>query len=523
VKVISPVFLSTSILPLAMPICSKNSGLQKASKPLYLFKPLDKHYPLFYVHSNCRSKYSSNILISITNLKWDYGFTYPSGSILDVFGCMNDISVMEVALANHYDLIYKSQHLKHKPSFPQIYDVSRNHISHQIYTIDPNECTDIDDAFSIYSDNDNITHIWIHISDVYGTLAHWYQDIDNIILEHRQYETLYLRHKIEHMLYKIWSSDLCSLKENQIRNMLSLHVMIKDENIITCKFMPTSGRITKNYDYDSASKIFIKYYDIVQKLYEHFMNKYKFSSFSKNENFLKINDTHSFIEAMMIIYNLYFGNVICNTLEYKIIRIQKSPKYSIEYQNYDKTLIKYLNNLSMNRGLYEIGSSSHYKLNVYNYTHATSPIRRRVDLLNQMMYYNTQNLTYKNIYGIVSEINNFQKKTKKMYRELNKLYLLERVYYKPNYETRAYIYQCNLEKNKISLYFPNEKLSFNTYIIPNDIKYLYSITCNDNTIIIINNQTKEIDKTLIMMELLNVRINGQPKLSEIDNIMIEYI
>lgn len=485
------------------------------STPVYLFKPLDKHYPLFYVHSNCRSKYGSNILISIHELQWKARHLYPSGRILDVYGAINNISAMELALAHHNDLIHKPLKQEIKGLFPHVEQVNGG-----AYTIDPEGCTDIDDAFSIIEDKEKTT-IWIHITDVYGRFDDS-DDLDAIILQQKQQESIYFKNSIQHMLPTKWIDDFCSLKEGNKYYTLSLNIDYYNDGRIKCDFKKVYVYINKNYNYENSVNVFTKYYEIIQKIYDIFINKYGYTS-----NRLRVIDTHTFIEAMMIIYNLYFGNVVCKDNEYKIMRIQKPSLYeNDEKVCYDKTLIKYLQTLQMNRAVYDVtmnGKTSHSSLGLYNYTHATSPLRRKVDLLNQMLYYECKNLKYPTIYGIISDINDFQKKLKKMYRELNKLYMLERVYYSPNYKTKVYVYDCKLEKNSISLYFPNEKLSFKTHIIPYEIRYMYDIYISDNKIIIKNKQEDTVESEIEMMKLLNVRINGQPKLSEINNIMIEFI
>jgi exoribonuclease R len=483
--------------------------------PLFLFKPLDTHYPKFYVHSNCRSKYERNILISIHEIGWHLTDNLPHAKILHVFGLYDDISVMEHALCYHYDLLDNNYRLKNIPIVKYGYEINRTTINENIYSIDPNGCRDIDDAFSIKIDNEAF-HLWIHIADVYSNLMNYFDDASYIISHLHQGSSIYLRSQIKHMLSNLWATNICSLLEHNERNMLTLYIKLDNNGNINCNFFPSIGKITKNYNYDNSTKLFKDHFDTISKIFHIFMNKY-----GNNASIQNINDTHKFIEALMIIYNLYFGNEIMKHWNYKLLRVQEPTKY-IMPTDCDKQLAKFLYIISNNRAYYTISNElvTHSSLNISDYTHTTSPIRRRVDLINQMLYYNSDIIKYNIMLGIINDINLFEKKVKKMNRDLNKIYLLERVYNSPNYVTNCYIYNLNITKKRIDIYFPKEKLSFKYNIIIRDLYDIYDISCNDNKINIINKQTNTIEQILEMMKLIKIRINGVPHINNIDSALL---
>ena len=433
-----------------------------------------------------------------------------------MYGIYDDITVIEDALCHHYDLLDTNNRLKNMPIIKYGYEISRTIISEEIYSVDPDGCKDIDDAFSIKEDNNGF-HLWIHISDVYSNLMRWYDDASYIVSHLYQGSSIYLRKRIRHMLSNVWSTNICSLLEGTTKNMLTMYIHVDKNNEIDCKFYASYGKITKNYNYDNGTKLCNKYYEIVSNIYQCFMEKY-----GSNVDNYKISDTHKFIEALMIIYNLYFGNEITSDWTYKILRIQKDNKYDITTGNYDKDLIKFLKIINSTRANYEVTNilDNHASLGVRGYTHVTSPIRRRIDLINQMMYYNKDIIKYEIMLGIISDINMYEKKLKCMNRDLSIIYLLERVYNKPNYETVCYIYDFNIVKNKLSLYFPKERLSVRMQIVMRELIEIYSIIYENNNILIKNKQTNETEKILKIMELLKVRINGIPKINKLDDALL---
>jgi exoribonuclease R len=486
------------------------------STPLYIFKPFDQHYPKFYVHSNCRSKYLRNILISVHEFGWNLSNTYPHAKILNVFGIYDEIPVIEQALCYHYNLLDSNYRLKNIPVVKYGYDISRTTINNDIFSIDPDGCLDIDDAFSIKEDNESF-HLWIHIADVYSNLMAYFDDAPYIISHLHQASSIYLRTQIKHMLSTLWSTNICSLLEGNNKNMLTLYIKLDINNNITCNFFPSNGKITKNYNYDNSTKLFKQYFHKISLIFNIFMNKYGY----ENTNIKIISNTHQFIESLMIIYNLYFGNEIMQNWPYKLLRVQNTNKYTPP-TNCDTTLYKFLSIISNNSAYYTISNdlTKHQSLNIYNYTHTTSPIRRKVDLINQMLYYNNEAIKYNIMLGIIDDINLFEKKLKKMNRDLNKIYLLERVYNSPNYETNCYIYGFNITKRRIDIFFPKEKLSFKYNIVINDLYDIYDVTFNDNRIYIINKQTNSIEKILQIMTLITVKINGIPSIYNLDSALL---
>ena len=107
-----------------------------------------------------------NQLISIKFTTWDKLDKFPKGELIDIFGDYNNLSSMENALIYLYQLDFKKMKLNNSIHI-NIND--RVEISDKIYSIDPEGCKDIDDAFSLIQKEDT-TIFKIHISDVYSVL-----------------------------------------------------------------------------------------------------------------------------------------------------------------------------------------------------------------------------------------------------------------------------------------------------------------------------------------------------------------
>jgi exoribonuclease R len=467
----------------------------------YIFQPLDKYYPKFSVGFANKTKYSSNIFISINNLTWDFKDVLPSGNLLHLIGETRLIDSTLEALLRYNNLIYKQSYINSKEIYEKmtylIQDKNRKLIKHPIYSIDPIGCKDIDDAFSIIENHDNI-QVLIHLSDVYSILrALNKENIINII------SSIYLPNKILPMFPDIISSNYASLLENNTRIMITLEFIVdKNTGEIEYKHYPSTGNITKNYSYENAENKFNKYFPCIAGIYRSYIGKP-----------FNITDTHNFIECMMLIYNYMFGNKILNIYKDTIYRSQKTKSEFKIYNIDDLILKRFLDIQQSESAEYILNNDNNYhdSLKMHNYLHMTSPIRRFADLVNQCIYYNHYNkgLNFINL----DFINNQSKLIKKVSRQANKLFLADFAYNTQSYYTICYVYKVNIEKNKMSLYFPNEKLSFSTQIVPNKILNLSKIDINNN---FLNIQNSIINQTIPLFIELNVQINGNPNIYNID-------
>ena len=481
----------------------------KKGIPTYIFKPLDYRFPKFYVNSTQKTKYDSNIFITIEYVNWEEKSIFPKGNLLKIIGANYDKSAVEESLLLKYSLDNFNLKLDFKgitSKFePLILDTkNRVIVDKKIISIDPEGCKDIDDALSIML-KDDILILDIHISDVYYLLS----SLD-IIDKIKNSTSIYLSNTIKHMLPTIISSGLGSLIEKNNRFMLTMTIKYDINNGVLNEivFNKTIGKITKNYNYDNYPKQIDKYFSYIENIYK-LITKQK----------IKIDDSHKFIEALMIIYNTYFCENVLNNTKLKIYRTQSKKPYIIE--NMDDRLGRFLKLIHSNSAIYSLDREGHATLDIDNYTHVTSPLRRLVDLMNQEIYYTNECTIMDRI--SLDKINTINKNLKKYYRDIAKLSLAHDVYNSECYETQCYIYDYNLEKGNVNLYFPKENISIKTNIINFKIYDLYTTSVERDNIIIkskIDDSFKKID----LYKSLGVILNGKPNIYNVDkSIVFEFI
>ena len=486
----------------------------KKGVPSYLFKPLNDCYPAFMVCTNLKRKHNNNLFVTIEFNKWGKGDKFPRGNIVRVLGEIGDFDAIQNAVLYQKNLTNKKMKFNQKKIYQNFRELKKKKSStdrfqletkNKIISIDPPGCRDIDDALSYYVEN-SILHLQIHISDVYYLLKNLkLLDIENVT-------SIYLKDCVIPMLPNLISNNLGSLIEKEHRYMLSLFIEydMDNNNVIDYHFKKTYGRINKNYDYDNYPKSINKHFGNVQNIYNIITQRY-----------IHVSDSHKFIEALMIIYNTAFCKKIIQKEDLQIYRIQKKKEREKVSENLDKDLQKFVNIIKSNSAQYSTEKLGHETLNINDYSHVTSPLRRMVDLMNQEIYYTKNSSLLKKL--PIEKINNFNKGLKKAYRDIDKLYLSYLVYNNGYKKTKCYIYDFNIEKNKMYLYFPDKKLSIRNKIVSYKIKDKFTVYSENNNLIIVNNENQD-KKILPINKLIDVEVNGKPNIYNVDrSIYIKYL
>ena len=162
-----------------------------------------------------------------------------------------------------------------------------------IYTIDPKNSIDLDDAFSINKLSDTITNISIYITNVSIILDYmnlWNQLTDRI-------STLYLPKNKLVMLPNILSDNICSLLKDNEKFVftISINIDIINYEILEYNFSNDIIIVSENYRYEE------------DKLLSNPNYKYLFETILKlNKNVYcleEIKDSHDIIAYLMILMN----------------------------------------------------------------------------------------------------------------------------------------------------------------------------------------------------------------------------
>ena len=472
----------------------------KKGVPAYIFTPINKMYPKCIVHSKIKSKYKTNVIITVDYTNWQKNDKFAKGNINRIIGEINDVKAIQESMLFKYDLpIYNLKcNFKQIPLlFNQLLEnyQDREFIKKDIISIDPDGCRDIDDAVSIYPKETNVI-VDIHIADVYYVLSKL--DLINKI---KNVTSIYLTDYIKHMLPDIISSNYGSLIEKTTRFMLSIQFVYdpNENKLISTNLRKTIGKITKNYTYDNYPKKINKYIKSIEKIYK-----------IVTKETIEIFDSHKLIEALMIIYNTEFCKIIQHQEKKSIFRIQEQTN-KIYNSVDDKRLNNFLSIIKSRCAEYSYSKMSHATLKINNYTHATSPLRRIVDLMNQESFYTGHHKFFNNFVNSnqLDYVNNYNNNLKKAYRDINKLILADKVYKTNEYSTQCYIY--DVKDNKVYLYFPNENLSIRTSIIHRKLDHIYHANIESENLVI-----RDTDNTSLSIfqlnKIHNVKINGKPNI-----------
>lgn len=327
--------------------------------------------------------YNKYIIFEIISEKNDR----KNGRVIEILGDVNDLNAFnryEIYCNELYTYVsnkkinslqYKIKNVNIDLSsiIKQYNIIDKRHIQN-IYTIDPPNSIDLDDAFSINKVNDTMINISIYIANVSIILDYlhlWNNLTDRI-------STLYLPRNKLVMLPNILSDNICSLLENQERFVFTINIYVDITNyeILDYNFSNDIIIVSKNYRYEEEELLINSNY------------KYMFDTIlklNKNINCLEeIKDSHDIIAYSMILMNYLtscclkkhktgiFKTVLCNK-EY-ILPNKQLP-------NEIKNFLKSWNNKFSQYTNFE-DSGPHELLKLDSYVQITSPIRRIIDLMN---------------------------------------------------------------------------------------------------------------------------------------------
>ena len=370
---------------------------------LYKCIPNDKHIPHFLIPFDISigfKKVHKNKYVIFKFQEWNETQQHPIGMIVETIGNVDNLECFY-----EYQLYSKSLHhsiknitnttrlmtnklpieeyIKQIQYNPKYNIENRLENTSPIFTIDPPNSVDFDDGFSI---KDNI--VTVYLANVYFWLE-TFQLWDSFS---NRVSTIYLPDKRRPMLPTILSDSLCSLQEGQQRFAFAIDFTIIQENGISLidesktKMQNVIIRPHKNYVYEDSKML---HQDI------HYNKLFQISSRIDKNNIIK--NSHDLVSFWMIHTNKYIAEYMMKQQK-GIFRIGKTVSL---FHDEDKLyhlkedtqrLIQSWNNVVGQYVLYNNEEKEtqyeHCLLKIKSYMHITSPIRRLVDLLNQMMIIN---------------------------------------------------------------------------------------------------------------------------------------
>ena len=276
--------------------------------------------------------------------------------------------------------------------YPELEDRT-NQDDWQIFSIDPENSMDFDDAFSIKTlENTNIL-LSIYISNV----SIWLDFLNLWDSFSTRITTIYLPDKKRPMLPTILSDCLCSLQENKNRLAFVLDIIIDNETnqVISMKYNNSIICVKNNYVYEEKELLKNSNYNKLFNITSNLSNKYKYIN--------SIEDSHDVVSYLMIFMNYYCGqdlmkynNGIFRSTTTTTTTTNTNTNTNILHCDMPSEVSKFITIWNSFSGQYvdfsKTNMTRHEILDMDAYIHITSPIRRLVDLLNMIQFQENNNL-----------------------------------------------------------------------------------------------------------------------------------
>lgn len=341
---------------------SSTYGLTKRGIPMYLFTPYDKSYPHFIV--GCSEKEKRFNKIGLIQLE-DWTATFPRGSLQQTLGVSGDYEAEEAAL-QWQACPWKYPKYEYEP---KMNDGARTELQGITFHIDPEGCRDVDDVLTFEKITDVCWRVTITISDV----AAFVEDGDAIdIMASLIGQTLYNKEGkvLRPMLPPAYSEKACSLLPGKQSYGISLQFVWDGTAIYDIQWLETTLRVNHSYSYEEFQESESPYKSVIAAISSHIAQK-------------DVTDSHEWIEHMMIFYNMEAGKKL-KEAGMGILRRHSAPDRE-RWEKYAAHVpeLRFLAFSAAEYVLAEEKDTVHYGLQSDTYAHASSPIRRYADLINQ--------------------------------------------------------------------------------------------------------------------------------------------
>jgi exoribonuclease II len=334
-------------------------GFTSRKTPIYMFQPFDDSIKPFLV--GCSEKDTSRNILALCKCVSEPGVKIRKGFIEQIIGKCGILSKEEEAVLWRYAPIRwkKNECNIQIPSF-------ENHPLLDVPTIniDPAGCRDIDDCVSIWNE-DNKTYVGITIADV-----HEWVECNLGLVEKASLigQTFYNDGKVVVPMFPPILSELyCSLIPGEYRLGLTLQFEWNGTMIQNLHLKQTTIINKKSYTYDDVKEAKDFPISILKDIASWLAGK-------------ETNDPHEWVEQLMLFYNREVAELL-QKYEKGIWRGHSEPDYNklTKFKEFGVGI----EFLAQKAALYTDKPSKHWGLGDVPYCHASSPIRRWADVVNQ--------------------------------------------------------------------------------------------------------------------------------------------
>ncbi|MBU2506028.1 MAG: ribonuclease R [Bacteroidetes bacterium] len=430
------------------------TGTLKKIKNAYFVFPeqRDCHRDIYVAEENLNDAVEGDKVV-VDQIKWEIKNLSPEGRIAEVLGKEGFYDTEIAYLAREFNLPYQfpEDALAQTELIPE--EIPEDEIKRRIdfrdknvFTIDPEDAKDFDDAVSIEEDEEGNFNVGIHIADV----SHYIPKNSELFEESLERgNSVYFVGKVIPMLPEKLSNKICSLVPNEDR--LTYSVLVKfssDGRVLSHQIKKTIINSKRRFTYEEVQNIIEKgngelYWEISRlNKFARILRKNRTTSGSINfispevkfelspagvplSIKLKVaGESNNLIEELMLLANRIVAEEIKILSKKEVLpfvyRVHDQPnpdklsefsgfvkslgyKFNLKAKNKSKEFQRILEEAagtaeesvvnvvairSMAKADYSTNNIGHYGLGFLNYTHFTSPIRRFPDLIAHKLIYN---------------------------------------------------------------------------------------------------------------------------------------
>lgn len=377
---------------------SKTYGRTDNGRLLYKCIPHQKDLPAFLVPYDVKpgfDKSNVNKYVVFRFANWDQ--KHPHGLIVETLGCVNEMAPFYEYQIHCRDLLHSITRLTHTVHEKLREGAYNDHVAaiqrnetyqiidktaDYVFTIDPEGSVDLDDGLSIITDpaNPNNNIVSVYIANVGIWLEHlklWGELSDRV-------STIYLPDCKRNMLPSLLSDTWCSLNEKEKSVVFGMDLvfdqygnMIRD---IKPRFYNAVIRVRKNFRYEEQKLLNNAQYQLLAKLSLHIDPA--------------IHDSHDVVALWMTKMNLFCAETLFEhktglfrtaTILDREVGVSSRPQ---DLSQETARALSMWNNVSGSYQLYDENADlKHAMMDNRKYVQITSPIRRLVDVINQLMFF----------------------------------------------------------------------------------------------------------------------------------------
>ena len=331
-------------------------GFTSRNVPLYMFHPLDPAYPPMIVASKTRPPNNKIAIVSFEH--WES--KWPRGGIQRTLGDVGDPETEKAALLLRAGA---------RPAAATVAALSPSGPKEpwdRVINIDPAGCIDVDDVLCWKRLDDHTTVFGIAIADASACVSPE-SELDAAAAALGQ--TIYVSGLVHTpMLPTSISSESASLRADGVpRPVLALLFHVCDGAVSSVEWKQMAVVVDKAYTYDSVYGDM----DTCEKIRE----------FMGALGHAEETDSHRWIEIAMLEYNRRAAEILVGGGG--LFRNHAGRPLAEWVALAESTGVKELAWFGSASGMYETESKGHFGLNLPHYCHASSPLRRYADLVNQ--------------------------------------------------------------------------------------------------------------------------------------------